>query len=315
MGNKAEIHVACNIDSNYVKYCAVMLTSLLENNSDSCVHVHVIAASLPEGGQSVLRGVVEGRYGQKLSFHFPDASMLDGCRVNEGSYISLATYYRIFLGSILPPDVAKVLYLGCDLVVNGSVAPFWNTDISDVALGCVEDMWSGRPGIYERLHYPAQASYFNAGVLLVNLDRLRATGFERRAIDYLAAHADRLEMYDQDLLNALLHDDKRFVPHRWNVQDGFLRRRRVERMPADSVRMLEKELEHPVIIHYTGAKKPWHYKSQHPWRNLYFRYLDMTPWHGERPDMPLGYRLKLASDSLLRACGLMKPKYLKFTKI
>ncbi len=41
----------------------------------------------------------------------------------------------------------------------------------------------------------------------------------------------------------------------------------------------------------------------------------MTPWHGERPDMPLGYRLKLASDSLLRACGLMKPKYLKFTKI
>ena len=47
-------------------------------------------------------------------------------------------------------------------------------------------------------------------------------------------------MYDQDLLNALLHDDKRFVPHRWNVQDGFLRRRRAERMPADSVRMLEK---------------------------------------------------------------------------
>ena len=52
MGNKAEIHVACNIDSNYVKYCAVMLTSLLENNSDSCVHVHVIAASLPRAAKA-----------------------------------------------------------------------------------------------------------------------------------------------------------------------------------------------------------------------------------------------------------------------
>ena len=70
MGNKAEIHVACNIDSNYVKYCAVMLTSLLENNSDSCVHVHVIAASLPEGDQRVLRGVVESAAFRKRITNF-----------------------------------------------------------------------------------------------------------------------------------------------------------------------------------------------------------------------------------------------------
>lgn len=312
MVNDNIIHVACNIDGNYVKYCAVMLTSLLENNRDSAIHVHVISSGLGDTDMATLSDIVKGKYGQTLSFHFPPASLLEDCRVADGSYISVATYYRVFLGSILPEDVSKVIYLDCDLVVNGSIKEFWNTDISDVSLGCVEDMWSGRPESYRRLSYSSEYSYFNAGVLLVNLDRLRKTGFDARAMEYLRENSERLVLYDQDLLNALLHDDKKFVPYRWNVQDGFLRRRRAERMPAESVSGLEKELLNPVIIHYTGSKKPWHYKSVHPWKNLYFRYLDMTQWKGERPVMKFGYRVKLAIDGVLRACGIMKPKYLKF---
>ena len=306
------IHVACNIDSNYVKYCAVMLTSLLDNNNDSRIHIHIISSCLDEGDMAVLRAIVTDKYGQQLSFHFPPENLLESCRVDEGGYISLATYYRVFLGSILPEEVKKVIYLDCDLVVNGSIAEFWQTDISDVSLGCVEDMWSGRPESYARLNYDYAFSYFNAGVLLINLERLRSTGFEQRAVEYLKEHVNELVLYDQDLLNALLHDDKKFVAHRWNVQDGFLRRRRAGRMPAESVARLEKELLHPVIVHYTGSKKPWHYKSQHPWKNLYFRYLDMTQWRGERPVMPFGYKMKLAIDRALCACGLKKHKYLKF---
>ena len=315
MANDKVIHVACNIDGNYVKYCAVMLTSLLENNRDSEIHVHVISSGLDEQDKEKLSAIVKDKYGQALSFHFPPDTLLGNCKVADGSYISVATYYRVFLGTILPEDVSKVIYLDCDLVVNGSIKEFWNTDISDVSLGCVEDMWSGRPESYQRLSYSPEYSYFNAGVLLVNLDRLRRNGFDKRAMEYLVKNSDRLVLYDQDLLNALLHDDKKFVGHRWNVQDGFLRRRRVERMPAESLRRLEKELRDPVIIHYTGSKKPWHYKSVHPWKNLYFRYLDMTPWKGERPVMKSGYRLKLAIDDVLRACGIMKPKYLKFPEL
>lgn len=313
--NQDMIHVACCIDGNYVKYCTVMLTSLLENNKDSEIVVHVIADSLNEDDRLVLASTVEGKYGQQLQFHFPAKELLADCKVDDDGYISIATYYRIFLGSILGDDVTKVIYLDCDLVVNGAIKNFWATDISDVSVGCVEDMWSGRPESYARLHFSPEHLYFNAGVLLLNLEKMRADGFEKRAIDYLRLHVSELVLYDQDLLNALLHDDKKFVAHRWNVQDGFLRRRRVERMPADSLVKLESELQHPVIIHYTGSKKPWHYKSQHPWKGLYFRYLDMTKWRGERPVMPLGYKLKLMTDALFRGCGLMKQKYLKFPEI
>lgn len=315
MEQTSAMHVACNIDGNYVKYCAVMLTSLLENNRRHPIHVHIISSPLEPSDRDVLRGIVQDKYGQEISFYFPPASLLDDCRTDETSHISPATYYRLFLTSILPADVRKVIYLDCDLIVNGDISAFWNTDISDVSLGCVEDMWSQMPGNYVRLQYDRKYSYFNAGVLLINLERLRANGFELRAKTYLKEHVGELEFYDQDLLNALLHDDRRFVALRWNVQDGFLRRRRTGRMSAEGVAALEHELRTPVIIHYTGSKKPWHYKSQHPWKHLYFRYLDMTQWRGERPAMPIGYRLNLALNRALQACGLKKSKYVRVPEL
>lgn len=104
---------------------------------------------------------------------------------------------------------------------------------------------------------------------------------------------------------------KQFLPFRYNVQDGFLRRKR--RIRPTSIPLLDEELKHPVIIHYTGGKKPWQYKSQHPYKNLYFRYLDLTEWKGERPQVPFSYRIKQAIDKVLYALRLAKPKYRNIT--
>ena len=73
-------------------------------------------------------------------------------RYAEGSHISLAAYYHIFLGNLLPLKIHKVLYLDCVLVVVDSIVKLWNTDLKTFAVACVEDMWSGREEIYTRLH-------------------------------------------------------------------------------------------------------------------------------------------------------------------
>lgn len=305
-----QVQIACNIDSSYVKYCIVMLTSLFENNRDENICVHLIFGELPEEGKWKIENVVK-KYGQTVQFYQVGDELLKDCLIyGDNSHISLATYYRVFLCSILPIQLDKVLYLDCDLVVNSSVSELWNTDISGYAVGCVEDMWSGKSDNYERLHYDVSYSYFNAGVLLVNLLYWRSFSFEEKAIRYIQAHVSELVFNDQDVLNAILHDKKYFLPFRWNVQDGFLRRKR--RIRKESIPDLEMELRHPVIIHYTGSKKPWQYKSIHPYKSLYYFYLDKTEWKGERPIMPLTYKFKLMVDRLLYFIGMAKPKYLKF---
>ncbi len=304
-----QMQIVCNIDSSYVKYCIVMLTSLFENNRSENISVHLIFGELPEEGKWKIENVVK-KYGQTVHFYQVGDELLKDCLIyGDNSHISLATYYRVFLCSILPVQLEKVLYLDCDLVVNGSVNELWNTDISGYAVGCVEDMWSGKPDNYERLHYDVSDSYFNAGVLLVNLLFWRNFSFEEKAINYIQTHISELVFNDQDVLNAILHDKKCFLPFRWNVQDGFLRRKR--RIRKESIPDLEMELRHPVVIHYTGSKKPWQYKSIHPYRSVYYFYLDKTEWKGERPVMPLSYKFKLMVDRLLYFCGVAKPKYLK----
>ena len=42
------IHIACNIDHNYVRHCAVTLVSLFENNPKETFTVHIIARELSE---------------------------------------------------------------------------------------------------------------------------------------------------------------------------------------------------------------------------------------------------------------------------
>lgn len=310
--HSSTIHVSCNIDSNYLKYCTVMLTSLFENNGDRNIHVHIIGSRLTDNDRSELRKVIEGKYGQECSFYAPDDNLLSLCRIDAGSYISIATYYRVFLDRILPVDIDKVIYLDCDLIVNGPINELWDRDISGVSVGAVDDMFGGLPNSYQRLNYPPEHGYFNAGVLLLNLAKLRNDNFSERASEFLRHHTAQLVYYDQDVLNALLHSDKTMLPLRWNIQDGFLRRRRVQRMTPASLEAIDSEIKETVIVHYTGSKKPWHYKSQHPWRHLYFKYLDMTEYRGERPATPASYHILSGINRLLELLRLRKRRYFKY---
>ena len=64
------IHVACNIDSNYVKHCAVTLVSLFENNKEP-VSVHILANGLTDEEQKILIHLAE-KYDNKVFFYAPD---------------------------------------------------------------------------------------------------------------------------------------------------------------------------------------------------------------------------------------------------
>lgn len=71
------IDIACCIDSNYAKYCCVMLTSLLENNKGEQVSVHVLGNRLDADYRRSLQELVEERYGQQIHFYEIDSLLLD----------------------------------------------------------------------------------------------------------------------------------------------------------------------------------------------------------------------------------------------
>lgn len=276
-------HLVCCVDNNYVPHCGVMLTSLLENNKDERIRVHVLDNALTEECREALRGIVERKYGQELAF-YPLASDWSASFPATCSYVSLTVYSKLFIASMLPAEVKKVLYLDCDIIVLKSLHELWHCDLSGKAMAAVRDAHRRLEDDCRRLGIDCQTEgYYNAGVMLFNLDYLRSMNFLEKSLDFVSKHASRLPYHDQDVLNGVLHGHILSLPLRYNLHDHLFHRKRY--MSREEIRLADREMrpEHRVIIHFSSRRKPWSTRCLHPLRKSYFYYLDMTEWRGRRP--------------------------------
>ena len=305
------INIVLNTDSQYVVHCCTMLSSLFENNINSKFNIHVISGGLTGPCISDIKNLVEEKYNQKLYLYIIDSEELYYFPKYKNSHISEAANYRLFVDKILPSYIDKVLYLDCDLIVNNSLEPLWSIDISDCPIAAVEDMWSGKDDNYIRLGYDKKYGYFNSGVLLVNLKWWRENNICNKFVEYLKCH-DKLKFVDQDILNGMFYNSRKLIPFKWNVQDGLLRRK--PKVRKSSMPKLQNQIICPAIIHYTGSRKPWNYDCINPYKERYFKYLDMTKWKHTRPYMPVKFKLKLRIDKILYFLYLKPRKYIKISK-
>lgn len=275
------IEVVCNVDDKYARQCAVMFTSLLENNPDDMIIIHVVNTYLIQANRALLTDIVQRKYGCRIVFHKVDDEVLKSCPVRRGDYVSVTAYLRCFLPAILPTSVHKVLYLDSDLVVLGPLRALWDVDLNDKALAAVEDSSSGSPEPLVRLRLPDNYTYFNSGVMVMNLDYWREHNILKRLMQYLDEFHDRIKENDQDLLNVCLWKNRILLPLRWNMQSGFLKHRPGCRRYA--LMKSREEVRHTVIAHFVGKKKPWHNNCVNPFAREYDRYLDMTEFPEPRP--------------------------------
>lgn len=267
------IHIAFNIDHAYVRFCSVTLVSILRSNPQAKIVAHILSRGLTASDKQVLQQLA-AQYNGEIHFYEPDESLLEGFRIHaSSSHISLVTYYRCMLADYLPASLHRVIYLDSDLLVTGSLAPFWQMPMQGAPVAAVVDAAADDHTRYKVLCYPEADSYFNAGVLLIDLDWWRTNNVGQRCIDYYRAHPERIRFNDQDLLNSLFHGQVCWAPLRYNAQEGFYRQRYAHYSQHKA------ELDHPVVVHYTN-RKPWDWDSLHPMRQLFFHYQQYTPWRG-----------------------------------
>lgn len=306
------IHIACNIDGNYVQHCAVTLVSIFENNRESKFCIHIVATGLTKDDENILSSLAT-KYGNTVSFYAPDEKLLEGFAIKKFSKrISMATYYRCILADLLPTTIDKLIYLDCDIVILGDIRQFWNIPLEGIGVAAVEDIGYNEPQRYQILKYPQEDSYFNAGVLLINLDYWRKHNITKACIDYYQKYPERILFNDQDLLNSVLHKDKILIDLCWNVQDGFYRTPKV--ISKEWKDKFVEVLKNPIILHYTN-RKPWDYDSQHPLKDEYFKYLALTPWKDNiQLKNPL-YKVKRFFRLLPFYLKLRKAKYVSLERL
>ncbi len=281
------INIVSACDNNYAQHLGVMITSLLENTeSRENVDFFVIDGGVSTRNKECLRACVE-KYGSRIRFLELKPELYQDFKTQ--SYFGYATYFRIFIPEIVDDSVRKVIYLDCDMVIKGDIRQLWENDISEYFVAAVEDVGIDIGGdfattVKKCIGISRKGKYFNAGVLLINLDKWRADNTSETIRKFLIDNREKIHFADQDGLNAVFKDRWLRLPMEWNQQADILdllQRNRIDRSD------LMKAALNPMIIHYTKQVKPWHYKYCHPLKEEYQRYLRLTPWNGAVPNITI----------------------------
>ena len=309
---KETLNILISTSDYYAPYCGITLTSVFENNREYSFRVFILL------GQELSRRNVkrfrelEIRYGCDITFIHVDNSFLKKFELNSIPRLPVETFYKFYAVDLLPKTVDKVLYLDCDIIVNGDISQLWTADLTDKAIAVVHDYLSYvAPNDWSnRLQYPVEAGYFNAGLVLINLDYWRKYDISGKLFGYIEKHHKKLSYMDQDVMNSLLWDKNIYLPVTYNFQLGFLNKSFLQTLPSETKNeVLDTLKSKPAVIHFAGCWKPWSVVFYGlPFRNLWKQYKMISPWSHIIETVPRRKCFNwLIKRYILFPMGIMKP--------
>ena len=301
--------VACT-DKWFVMPTGVMMYSVCVNNPDVGIVFHIIKDdSVTAQDEHDLEETVTAFKGKRVAFYTADDTLLSAFPNLQLRWdITKGSYYRLMLSEILPDTIHKVLYLDGDIIVRGSLLPLWNTDLASFAVAAIPDPMEGIIKYYNRLQYPLKYGYFNAGVLLVNLDYWRKHDAITQFNEFLKNRADDIRFHDQDVLNVIFCDSKQPLSIKYNLHNGFISKNKLYDYWKYEKELLETQKD-PVVIHFSDWK-PWYsyQRNPHPFSSTWFKYQNQTKWRGVKIDKrPFKLRVINYVADMLRKYGLKSP--------
>lgn len=248
-------------NDGYVSYACVTIKSIIDNmDMEDELHIYVLSDYLSDTNRTCLEN-----YGVEIHIVQANETFV-GIDTHEWP---IYTLYRLFVPNILGAEVKKVLYLDCDVIVNGNLNELFGIDMTDKAIAGCLDTNTYSDEVFQRLGYNPAKRYICAGVLLMNLDYWRGKGLSYRVIDYMKNNPEKIAYLEQDALNFICQDSKIILPARYGVLVPFFFFKPFLREHLNEMNTL---IDAPVIIHYAGYF-PWVYckdKSLHSylWWNI-----------------------------------------------
>lgn len=293
------LHVVFAANRAYVPYVSAAITSV-RHNLDPAVALDVTILSRDLSPAEIgwpNRGVADS-----LRCFSPDLDR-STLPIRPTDHLTVETYYRLFLEMAFDETVKRVVYLDADLVVLGDLSQLAAVDLGGKTIGAIVDIYVrrwGKGGGALRGETTDDNPYFNAGVLVIDLDAWRTRQVQPRALDFLASNRDRILFHDQDALNAVLADDWKALDPRWNRMTHYWEQRRDGTLPFSQETIAS--LHDPFIVHFATGSKPWH-GFRHPDRPAFDTYITMAGFDRHRMTFLRALRKKagrILSDGLVR---------------
>lgn len=297
------MNVAYSCMDNYAQHAGVSILSLLENNQDiDDICVYMFDNNIGQQNKERLKEIVD-RYGRRIKF-------IDMDDISKSMKVSTdfcrSTYGKLFMAEL--EEVDRMLSFDCDTIVTGSLKELLTYDMEDTLFAGVQD--TVNPYFVYKIGLTDEDRYINCGgVIILNLDLWRKMGTEQKCIEYVMKYDGNPPFVDQGTINKICKDHKKVLPPQYNLINPMFM------FPVDKIKKLYKmktyytqeeidyAKEHPKVIHYTGElyNRPWFTNCNHPLKDVYIYYLNMSPWKGN-----------VCYGEMSKNCRIQKKIYDKF---
>lgn len=263
------VDIVMGFDSNYAAHAASTIASIVRWTRSEDIRFLVLHPGMERNLQAQVESVAPRA---RFEWIVVGEDMVP--ELGERGHISRATLYRLGLETLAPADCRRLLYLDSDLIVLDDVRKLWAQDLGGFPIGAVQDRGVDNATFAATWGLPPEGAYFNAGVLLIDLEQVRANRLLSRALEIQIKQGADLPYNDQDALNLVFWTQWRHLDSSWNFQRNMLipeteiEKRYPARARDSAVR----------IVHFTTFQKPWLKRGWHPWSWLYWDNLARTPF-------------------------------------
>lgn len=267
--NRETVNVFFAADERYTPYLGVALASLSANASkDYNYRVRILTTDVDTETLAKLRECVSDNVTVTLCNITEKIKRVQReLKVRLRDYYSESIYYRLFIPSMFP-ELSRAVYLDSDIVLLDDVAKLYFTEVGDNLVGAVTDeSVTGVPVfcdyVVNYIGVGEAEKYFNSGVLLMNLDGMRAAMIEEKFLHLLVKYNFNTVAPDQDYLNYLCFGRVKYLGMSWNkhaIKCGNIK---------------DSEL---CLVHFNMFNKPWHYGGV-PYEKKFWKYAKLTPYY------------------------------------
>ncbi|MDF2540320.1 MAG: hypothetical protein K0S47_38 [Herbinix sp.] len=283
------LKIVYSADDYYAKYLGISMISLFKTNYEfKDIKVFVLDCGIKDINKEKLKSIVND-YKREIYFMSMNTAMKRLDLHMGARKISVASYARLFLSSILPERDTKILYLDCDTIVRASLIDFWNVNLDGYMIAGVRDTVDSF--FLKKIRLEPDEYYVNAGIILINLVSWRENHLEEKFIDFINKFDGNVPHHDQGTINGVCVRKKCIVSPKFNVTSiifSFTTNtiKRIYFMDSFySQEELDEAKKNPVILHFTTGivGRPWEENCTHPMKEEYLNIAQISPWKDDAP--------------------------------
>ncbi|HFI0054510.1 TPA: glycosyltransferase [Streptococcus suis] len=237
------MNLAFTVSDSYIDYMGTTLYSIMLHTRKCPVSVYVLTSDISDYSRFKLKKLEKHFNNLRIHIQVVDSQRFEEFPLNRSHITRPEVYFRMAFASLLP-QLDRILYLDSDILAQKDLQPLWDTALEGAYMAAVSEPPSDGAFDYRRsIGMTNPQYYFNSGVLLMDLKKIREDQIEDRLFDCGQAIKDKIRLQDQDIINVALEGQIKVLDPIYNY--GYMEKQAQLRDQAD------------IVLNHFSLEKPW----------------------------------------------------------